>query len=253
MDDAFRLHHHVDPVHRHIEEPARLHDLQTFVDHGGGIHGDLGTHDPVGMPEGLFHRHMLQLFLLPPAEGPAGGCDQQTADGFSVLPVQGLENGTVFTVHRQDPYLIFLCQTGDQMACRHHGLLVGQGDVLAGFDGFDGRTYADHPHDGCHQDFGFGHGGKLQQTVHPGNHLHIQIRHPFTQIPGTFFIPYRDQSGMKFPCLLLQFFDVGAGADPEDFDVPVVPHHLQCLGSDGTRRSEYRNFFHIFNTSLARK
>ena len=49
VDHTLRLHDHLDIVHSHIKKPFRLHDLETFVDHGGTVDGDLRSHGPVRM------------------------------------------------------------------------------------------------------------------------------------------------------------------------------------------------------------
>ena len=53
MDDALRMHDHVDLLHRHAEKPARLDHLQALVEKRGRIDGDLAAHVPGRMLERL--------------------------------------------------------------------------------------------------------------------------------------------------------------------------------------------------------
>ena len=61
MDDALAVDQHFDLRLRNIEEPPGFDDLQPLVHQGGRVDGDLGTHGPVGMLQGVRRRHMLQL------------------------------------------------------------------------------------------------------------------------------------------------------------------------------------------------
>ena len=53
MDDALWLDYDVDFLRRHVEEPFGLDHLETLVHHSGRIYGDLRTHRPVRMAQGL--------------------------------------------------------------------------------------------------------------------------------------------------------------------------------------------------------
>jgi len=53
MDGGLRMHGDPDLGRRHVEKAAGFDDLQSFVEHGGGVDGDAAAHDPGGMLEGL--------------------------------------------------------------------------------------------------------------------------------------------------------------------------------------------------------
>ena len=56
------MHHHVNPVHRNIEKPTRLDDLETLVHHRRGINRHLRTHLPARMIERLLDGHLRKVF-----------------------------------------------------------------------------------------------------------------------------------------------------------------------------------------------
>ena len=63
-------------------------------------------------------------------------CGQdQPADAVNVLSLQALEDGTVFAVDREQPDIVLPHLLHDQLAADNKGFLVGERDVLAGFNG----------------------------------------------------------------------------------------------------------------------
>ncbi|MNC62015.1 hypothetical protein D3C75_1119950 [compost metagenome] len=81
------MENHLNVVIIHIEKPMGLNNLQPFVDHGGGIDGNLGAHGPIGMAQSLLHRNTNQLGAGTVPEGAAGCGDNQLMyilGGFSV-------------------------------------------------------------------------------------------------------------------------------------------------------------------------
>ena len=93
MDDALRMHDHVDALQRHAEEIVGFDDLKTFVQHGCAVHGDLAAHVPCGMGKHVAHGGSLHLFLRPCAQRTARGSQVQPLDGVVLLRLQALENG----------------------------------------------------------------------------------------------------------------------------------------------------------------
>ncbi len=86
MDDALRMNLDRDFFNRHIEEPMSLDHLETLVHEGGGVNGDLLSHLPVGMMEGIFDRHIGKFRHGEIEERAPGGGEDKTLDG---LPSDG--------------------------------------------------------------------------------------------------------------------------------------------------------------------
>jgi len=59
VDDALWMDDDLNLVRRHVEEPPGFNDFQAFVGHGGGVDGDLGSHVPVRVLQGLFQSDIL--------------------------------------------------------------------------------------------------------------------------------------------------------------------------------------------------
>ena len=66
--DALRVHHDLDLVHAHIEQPLGFDDLEAFVHHGRAVDGDFGAHVPVGVLQCLCLRDAQEFFSALPAE-----------------------------------------------------------------------------------------------------------------------------------------------------------------------------------------
>ena len=71
MDDALGMYEYLDLRGIHIEEPFGLDHFQAFVDQGGRVDGDLGTHSPGGMAQGVLRRHILEVRRFFASEGAA--------------------------------------------------------------------------------------------------------------------------------------------------------------------------------------
>ena len=122
-----------------IKQPMGFNHFQALVGQGGGINGHLGAHTPGRMVQTLADRDLFQFFPAFPPEGSAGSRQENPFDILMLVPLKGLENGAVLTVHRGKPYPLLLYRSHYQAASRHQGFLVGQGNVLAGSDGGKGR------------------------------------------------------------------------------------------------------------------
>ncbi len=95
----------------------------------------------------------------------------------SVLTVEALKDGAVFTVNRKDPDSFLSCQGHDKMSCRHKGLLVGKSDILPCFHGSDGGTDPDHPNHRSYCDLCLRFHSRLQKSVHAGYDSYRLVRH----------------------------------------------------------------------------
>src|SRR5688572_787818 len=71
MDDALRMDHHLDPVVRNTEQEMRLDDLERLVGERRAVDGDLSSHSPRRMTEGVIDRGPLQTLARPVAKRAA--------------------------------------------------------------------------------------------------------------------------------------------------------------------------------------
>ena len=84
----------------------------------------------------LFGRNSLQLLTRIAKKRAARAGDDQPVHRLFVVAVQRFVDGTVFAVHRQDVYALFTRKRHDKLTGRHKRFLVGDGNVLAAFNGF---------------------------------------------------------------------------------------------------------------------
>ena len=178
------------------------------------------------MFQGIFQSYALKVCGFLSAERSAGCSDQQFMYLLSLFPVKCLENGTVFAVYRQNLYAELLCQRHDQVSGCDQSFLVCQCNILACKNGLHGRTDADHSHNGSHQNVGFFHSGKFDQSTHLADNFYIQITDSHFQISGCFFFPDCDQFRVKFTDLFFQKFYIASGCKTDHFQVIICPDYV---------------------------
>ena len=117
------------------EQPGGLDQFQALVHQGGGVDGDLGTHVPVGVLEGISLGLAPQLLSLHAEEGAAGGREQDLGQALGALLVlQALEDGGVLAVHRQQLHPVLFHSLRDQMTAGGlplNNLLLSEGTQSA--------------------------------------------------------------------------------------------------------------------------
>ena len=110
----------------------RLDQFEALVHQAGGIDGDLRPHRPVGMGQRLFRRRGGDLFRAP---GRGRGRPRRSATCFRSLSMafaaEGLEDGVVLGIHRQDLHPISRALRMKAFAGADEAFLVGEGHVAA--------------------------------------------------------------------------------------------------------------------------
>ena len=56
--DRLRMNQHLNLIGFYPEEPFGFNDLEALVHHRSRVDGDLGTHIPCGVPQGISLRHV---------------------------------------------------------------------------------------------------------------------------------------------------------------------------------------------------
>ncbi|CAN4030231.1 hypothetical protein MCGFDL_MCGFDL_09450, partial [Dysosmobacter welbionis] len=103
VDDALPVDHHRHLVQRQTVEAHGLDDLQPLVHQRGAVYGDLGSHGPVGVAEGIRFGHFAHFFIGHAVKRPAGTGQDQPPDLPAVgAALKALEDGRVLRVHRHD-------------------------------------------------------------------------------------------------------------------------------------------------------
>jgi len=171
MDDALGVDDDLDAVHADVEEPAGLNHFEAFVEERGGVDGDLASHDPGGVFEGLFECDGFEGLAGPAggvAEGAAAGGEPEVADGGGWLSIEALEDGGMFAVHREHTDTAPARLVHHDFTGHDEDFLGSDGDVLAGTDGGEGRGEAGGADDGDEDDVGLGQGGQFEEAFGTG-------------------------------------------------------------------------------------
>ena len=151
MQNALRLHEHLDFINLDIEEPARFDELKSLVDHGRGINGHLMPHVPGRMPEGVLQGHLLELLSRVAAERAAGSGQQYFPDPVLLVASETLKDGRVLRVDRQYLDALARGERHDDVPRTDQRLLVCERNVLALANCRDGRLNAYHADNPCDQ------------------------------------------------------------------------------------------------------
>ena len=101
----------------------------------------------------------------------------------------------------------------------------------------DRRLDTDHANDGHHDLVAVLHGCELDQPVHPAQYLHREPVAP--EGLRLRFIIDADRLRMELLHLRLQQLDGAIDRESGDLDFRIALDHIDGLGSDGTRRSQY--------------
>ena len=96
-----RVDQHLDLRLRQIEQTGGLDQLETLVEHGGGIDADLAAHRPYGMAQRGLRRCDLHLGHRGSAERAAGRCQDDLLNRAAVILCHRLKDRVVLRINRQ--------------------------------------------------------------------------------------------------------------------------------------------------------
>ena len=119
MHNRLRVNQHLNLVSFYAEEPFGLDDLETLVHHRSRVDGDLCTHIPCRVAQGVSLGHMGNLLHRLQTERTTRGRQQDLLDRVLILTDETLEDGRVLTVNRQDGGVVLLGQLQDQFTGNH--------------------------------------------------------------------------------------------------------------------------------------
>ena len=149
MNLGLTLDEHLDAIDIHAEQMHSLDALKTLVHEGGGIDGDLRTHVPRWMGQGILTSNIGKFIESAPIERAARTREPDAMRLARILTEQALENGAMFRINGK--HLTRLDHGHQQIATHDQGLLVGKRQSLAALEnGMTGRK-ARGAHD-CDED-----------------------------------------------------------------------------------------------------
>ncbi|CAL2071510.1 hypothetical protein GPN2_22132 [Streptomyces murinus] len=243
VDVRLRVHDHLDAVERDVVQQMRLDDLQALVDQGRGVDRDHRAHRPGGVGEGVLDGDVREVRLAAAAEGAAGGGDDQLAHIGAGAGGEGLEEGGVLGVDRDD--LAGLGQRGDQRTADDQRLLVGEREGAARLQGGEGRRETDGAGDAVQHGVAVGRGqlgGRLRSGEDLGQRLARAVRGGERLAQGRYDVLAGDRDGAHpQPVRLLgeERDPAAVGGQRGDAEaVGVAQHEVDGLGADGSGGAE---------------
>lgn len=240
------MHDDLNAVEGNVVEEVCLDDLQALVDQGRGVHGDDRAHGPGGVREGVGGRHVRQFRLRTAPERASGGGDDELAHVGPGAGGEGLEEGGVLGVDRDD--LARLRHRLHQRAADDERLLVGEREGTARLQGGEGRGEADGAGDAVENGVaprGIG-GGELGGRVRAGEDLGEGLPRAVRGGQGLaqrrYDVPAGDGDGPHAQAVRLlgqQLHPPSGGGEPGHAEaVRVAQDEVDGLGADRAGRSE---------------
>ena len=218
MHNRLRVNQHLNLVSFYAEEPFGFDHLETLVHHRSRVDGDLCTHIPCRVAQGVSLGHMGNLLHRLQTERTARGRQQDLLDGVLILTDETLEDGRVLTIDRQDGGVVLLGQLQDQFTGNHQCLLVGETNRLTCLDGMDGGVQTGETDHGSkhHVDRTCLH--NLVECLGTGIHFDVgQVAHQRLQLIVTLFVGNHDGGGLELVGLLCQQLNLIIGCQTIDF------------------------------------
>src|SRR5512141_2974492 len=102
MNDALRMHDHLDTIVIHSEKEMRLDDFECLVGERRAVDGDLASHRPRWMSPRLGQRRFFQLVVAPTADRAARCGENYSAHIGRGATTDTLKDCTVLAVYRND-------------------------------------------------------------------------------------------------------------------------------------------------------
>ena len=250
MYHTLRMNQHLNLIGRYAEEPLRLRHLEALVHQGCRVDGNLGSHIPSRMLEGISCRHLLQLLMGIVAERTSRTSQENLVYLIVILAYQTLEDGTMLTIHWKDRRMILLCQSTNQFTCHYQGFLVGKTYLLASLDGVDGWFQTREAHHGGKHHIDRGSLYDVAKSLSTCIYLNIRfIAQQVLQLFVMCLIGDNNGSWMKLTSLCSKFLHSVVGCQAIYLiEVAMLLDDIQSLGADASGRTEntYLLFLHHF-------
>ena len=231
------------------EEPAGLDHFEGLVHERGGVDGDLGTHAPGGMGQGLLGGDVRKFFGRTAVEGSAAGGEGDVVDFGAAAGAEGLEDGGVLAVDGDDFGVVAASQVHNQVAGHDQGFLVGQGEAFAALDGGQSGGEAGGADHGGEDDVGLGQLGQAAAVVDEDFGAD-EVMELLAEAEGGAVVWDAGVARVKAVGLFGEEIDGLAGGNGQDAKVLAEGgDHFEGGAADGTRRTENDDIGHLKSVS----
>src|SRR2546423_9903048 len=133
MDNALRMHHHVNAIIRQIEEKVRLDYFERLVGERRAVDGDLATHLPRWMSQRVFDGGLCELLFAPATERPTRRSQHNSSHLRCGVTCDALQNRAVLAIYRNDLAASGCARLLNYIAGNDQCFLVGESDAFSFF------------------------------------------------------------------------------------------------------------------------
>ncbi len=220
------------------EEPARLDDLEAFVDQSGGVYGYLGAHRPLRVVQRLLGGNVGQRLARQLAQSAAAACYDKPSYGRT-LARQTLQYGRVLRVDRNYRHASSHGALHDRLARYHERLLVGQRDLLAGLYGREGGVQTGIADQCVDHHVDLRRRSRGGDRVVAGEYFYLCAAQCRGQILVTLLVAYDDRIGVELHGLPCEQLPVAVRRERRYFEhVGVLAHYVERLHADRAGRPQ---------------
>ena len=245
MDDALPVDDHIYLFQRQTVQPHGFDDFQPLVHQGGAIDGDLCTHFPVGVLQGVGLGHCFQLGAGHAEKWAAGAGEDQPPDLFSAAAAhKALKDCGMLGIHGDDLRTVLLRLSHHQLPGADQSLLVGKANALFRPDGGEGGLQTDHANHGGDNAVGFLQRRRFHQTRLTEVYPDRQTFYSFRQRLSGFLRCHDGELRGKLPALLRHPLHVGSGGERRYPDAGQTADNVQALPADGAGGAENTDTLH---------
>ena len=148
MHDTLWVNDHFEAIWFQAEEPMCFDQFEAFVSHRCGIDCDFRPHRPVGMLGGISWCDAGESSNGRVAKLSARRGEDKLVEMLQWMALEALKDGVVFAVGREKAHAFALGCFNNEGSTEDEQLFVGERNVLAGFDGCEGRLEPTGPSNG---------------------------------------------------------------------------------------------------------
>ncbi len=150
VDDRLRVHQNVDLIRRQRKQIRGFNDFETLVHHRRRIDGDLLSHAPVRVFQGLRKRRLLDIGNGPGPERPARGGDDDAKQLFPIAGTQRLKQCVMLGIRGQDAGAGRGGALHEEITCANKAFLVRKRNRRAPIHGRERGLQSGSTADGGH-------------------------------------------------------------------------------------------------------
>ena len=210
---------------------GRLNNLKALIHKGGGVNGNLLTHLPGGVSQGIGQGYALKVGLSPSIEWTARCSENKSLNLRLLTRTKGLEDCGMLAVHGNDLHAAFLCKSHNKLTCDNKRLLVCKGKSLARLNGGKGGRKACLTENGVNDRIGRALGNSLTNPCPARGNLDTRVTEGHLKAARGGLVSHSQYSGLELTGGSLRSLIIRACGNNIYFISPGSGN-LLCLNTD---------------------